>query len=198
LRQRLPVRRLPAHHRAGRRHEGQRRQCRLRARNRRAGRMIVERMSGRRSHPVRAASTTSSSIRQKWRDVDDVTGEAAGPARRRQGRNRQEAPAVYHNQTEVLLGYYNNWAQSGLPGAPKYRKISGVGPVEQYATRRSPRCRSKIHKRTAMSAFFFDRMTPSPSVAPWFDQVLQYAASGLPPERQSGLSMCGCDLINKN
>ncbi len=39
--------------------------------------------------------------------------------------------AVYHNQTEVLLGYYNKWAQSGLPGAPKYRKISGVGPVEQ-------------------------------------------------------------------
>jgi adenylate kinase len=31
----------------------------------------------------------------------------------------------------VLLGYYNKWAQSGLPGAPKYRKISGVGPVEQ-------------------------------------------------------------------
>ena len=31
----------------------------------------------------------------------------------------------------LLLGYYNKWAQSGLPGAPKYRKISGVGPVEQ-------------------------------------------------------------------
>jgi adenylate kinase len=38
---------------------------------------------------------------------------------------------VYHNQTEVLLGYYNKWAQSGQPGAPKYRKIEGVGPVEQ-------------------------------------------------------------------
>jgi adenylate kinase len=47
---------------------------------------------------------------------------------------RRSHPAsgrVYHNQTEVLLGYYNKWAQSGLPGAPKYRKISGVGPVEQ-------------------------------------------------------------------
>ena len=39
--------------------------------------------------------------------------------------------AVYHNQTEVLLGYYGKWAESGLPGAPKYRKISGVGQVEQ-------------------------------------------------------------------
>jgi adenylate kinase len=38
---------------------------------------------------------------------------------------------VYHNQTEVLLGYYNNWASTGQPGAPKYRRIAGVGPVEQ-------------------------------------------------------------------
>jgi adenylate kinase len=67
----------------------------------------------------------------KTEGLDDVTGEAADPARRRPGRNRQEAPGVYHNQTEVLLGYYNKWAQSGLPGAPKYRKISGVGPVDQ-------------------------------------------------------------------
>jgi adenylate kinase len=37
---------------------------------------------------------------------------------------------VYHNQTEVLLGYYN-LGQSGQPGAPKYRRIAGVGPVEQ-------------------------------------------------------------------
>jgi adenylate kinase len=38
---------------------------------------------------------------------------------------------VYHNQTEVLVSYYNNWAESGQPGAPKYRRIEGVGPVEQ-------------------------------------------------------------------
>jgi adenylate kinase len=38
--------------------------------------------------------------------------------------------AVYHEQTEVLVDYYNKWAQSGRPGAPKYRKIEGVGPVE--------------------------------------------------------------------
>ena len=38
---------------------------------------------------------------------------------------------MYHNQTKVLLGYYNDWAKSGLPGAPKYRRIAGVGPVEQ-------------------------------------------------------------------
>ena len=39
--------------------------------------------------------------------------------------------AVYHDQTEVLVGYYSKWAQSGVPGAPQYRKLSGVGPIEQ-------------------------------------------------------------------
>ncbi len=38
---------------------------------------------------------------------------------------------VFHTQTEVLLGYYNKWAHSGLSGAPKYHHIAGVGPLEQ-------------------------------------------------------------------
>ena len=41
--------------------------------------------------------------------------------------------AVYHEQTEVLLGYYSKWAQSGQPGAPKYRKVAGVGTIEQIS-----------------------------------------------------------------
>ena len=39
--------------------------------------------------------------------------------------------SVYHEQTKGLVGYYNDWAQSGHSGAPKYRKIAGVGPVEE-------------------------------------------------------------------
>jgi adenylate kinase len=42
----------------------------------------------------------------------------------------QKRLKVYHEQTEVLVDYYNKWAQSGQSGAPKYRKIAGVGPVE--------------------------------------------------------------------
>ena len=40
-----------------------------------------------------------------------------------------------YNQTEVLLGYYGEWAKSGQPGAPKYRKIEGVGPVDEIRDR---------------------------------------------------------------
>ena len=43
--------------------------------------------------------------------------------------------AVYHDQTELLVDYYNKWAESGKPGAPKYRRIEGVGPVEEIRDR---------------------------------------------------------------
>jgi adenylate kinase len=43
--------------------------------------------------------------------------------------------AVYHEQTKLLVGYYNDWAKSGQPGAPRYRKISGIGPVEEIRDR---------------------------------------------------------------
>jgi adenylate kinase len=67
----------------------------------------------------------------KVADIDDITGEPLVQRDDDKEETVKKRLAVYHNQTEVLLGYYNNWAQSGLPGAPKYRKIAGVGPVEQ-------------------------------------------------------------------
>jgi adenylate kinase len=30
----------------------------------------------------------------------------------------------------VLIDYYDKWAKSDAPGAPKFRRISGVGPME--------------------------------------------------------------------
>ena len=31
----------------------------------------------------------------------------------------------------MLIGYYDKWAKSGQPGAPKFVCISGVGGVEE-------------------------------------------------------------------
>src|SRR5438874_11930858 len=92
---------------------------------------IIERMSGRRSHPASGRTYHVKFNPPKVAGVDDVTGEALVQRDDDQEETVKKRLAVYHNQTEVLLGYYNKWAQSGLPGAPKYRKISGVGPVEQ-------------------------------------------------------------------
>jgi adenylate kinase len=93
--------------------------------------LIVERMCGRRSHPASGRVYHVKFNPPKVDDRDDVTGEPLVQRDDDKPETVTKRLAVYHSQTEVLLGYYNKWAQSGLPGAPKYRKISGVGPVEQ-------------------------------------------------------------------
>jgi adenylate kinase len=92
---------------------------------------IVERMSGRRSHPASGRVYHIKFNPPKVDNLDDLTGEPLIQRDDDQADTVMKRLAVYHNQTEVLLGYYNKWAQSGLPGAPKYRRISGVGPVEE-------------------------------------------------------------------
>ena len=42
---------------------------------------------------------------------------------------------VYQAQTRPLVDYYGNWAASGDAVAPKYRKISGVGSVDEIRAR---------------------------------------------------------------
>ncbi len=93
--------------------------------------LIVERMSGRRSHPASGRVYHTTFNPPKVDGVDDVTGEPLVQRDDDKEDTVKKRLQVYHEQTEVLLGYYNKWAQSGLPGAPKYRKITGVGPVEQ-------------------------------------------------------------------
>jgi len=36
---------------------------------------------------------------------------------------------VYHDQTEQLIGYYSDWAKSGVSGAPQYVKVNGLGEL---------------------------------------------------------------------
>lgn len=92
---------------------------------------IIERMSGRRSHPASGRTYHVKFNPPKVEGKDDVTGEELVQRDDDKVETVQKRLDVYHNQTEVLLAYYNNWAQTGQPGAPKYRRISGVGPVEE-------------------------------------------------------------------
>jgi adenylate kinase len=93
--------------------------------------LIVERMSGRRTHQQSGRVYHVKFNPPKTDGIDDVSGEPLVQRDDDKEETVKKRLAVYHNQTEVLLGYYNKWAQSGLPGAPKYRKINGVGQVEQ-------------------------------------------------------------------
>ncbi|MFX1674835.1 adenylate kinase [Paraburkholderia sp. A2WS-5] len=93
---------------------------------------IVERIAGRRTHPVSGRTYHVRFNPPKVEGVDDVTGEPLiqrDDDKEHTVRTRLE---VYESQTRPLIGYYVDWArrgaQSGLP-APVYRKVSGVGSI---------------------------------------------------------------------
>ncbi|KQV78511.1 adenylate kinase [Massilia sp. Root351] len=96
---------------------------------------IIERMSGRRSHPASGRVYHVKFNPPKVDGKDDVTGEDLVQRDDDKAETVKKRLDVYHNQTEVLLGYYNNWAQSGDAAAPKYRKIEGIGAVEEIRDR---------------------------------------------------------------
>jgi adenylate kinase len=92
---------------------------------------IIERMSGRRVHPASGRSYHVRFNPPKVEGKDDLTGEELIQREDDKEETVKKRLQVYHDQTEVLVDYYNKWAQSGVPGAPRYRKIAGLGPVEQ-------------------------------------------------------------------
>lgn len=91
---------------------------------------IIERMSGRRVHPGSGRTYHVAFNPPKVAGQDDVTGEALIQRDDDKEETVMKRLAVYHEQTKVLVNYYTKWAQSGIAGAPQYRRIAGVGPVE--------------------------------------------------------------------
>jgi adenylate kinase len=96
---------------------------------------IIERMGGRRTHPASGRTYHVKFNPPKVAGKDDVTGE---PLIQRDDdkedtvRNRL---AVYHRQTRPLIDYYSAWAAKGDPAAPRYRRISGLGGVDDIGAR---------------------------------------------------------------
>ena len=100
---------------------------------------IVERVSGRRVHPASGRVYHIHFNPPKRPGFDDLSGD---PLIQRV--DDLEATVIkrleiYHEQTEVLLGYYENWAkggsQAGEPAAPKWHSVSGVGSVDEIRAR---------------------------------------------------------------
>ena len=96
---------------------------------------IIERMSGRRVHLASGRTYHIHFNPPKVAGKDDVTGEDLVQRDDDKEVTVQKRLTVYHEQTEVLLDYYGQWARSGQSGAPKYSKIAGVGPVDQIRER---------------------------------------------------------------
>ena len=96
---------------------------------------IIERMSGRRSHPASGRTYHVKFNPPKVPGRDDVTGEELvqrGDDKEETVRHRLQ---VYKDQTRPLVAYYSNWAATGDANAPRYRKISGTGSVDEITSR---------------------------------------------------------------
>jgi len=96
---------------------------------------IIERMSGRRVHMASGRTYHVKFNPPKVADKDDVTGEdliQRADDEEATVRNRLQ---VYKNQTQPLVAYYSSWAADGAANAPRYRKISGTGSVDDITAR---------------------------------------------------------------
>src|SRR5450830_873611 len=92
---------------------------------------IVERMSGRRSHPASGRTYHVKFNPPKVTGKDDITGEDLVQRDDDKEETVQKRLQVYHEQTKQLVGYYSDWANSGIGGAPKYVKVKGLGDMEK-------------------------------------------------------------------
>jgi adenylate kinase len=96
---------------------------------------IITRMSGRRVHPASGRSYHVKFNPPRREGIDDATGEPLvqrDDDREETVRKRLE---VYRQQTRPLVDYYGKWAASSDAKAPQYRKISGIGPVDEIRAR---------------------------------------------------------------
>ena len=70
--------------------------------------------------------------------VDDVTGEPLIQRDDDQEKTVKKRLDVYVAQTKPLIEYYNTWSAHGDNNglkAPEYRRISGLGAVDEIRTR---------------------------------------------------------------
>jgi adenylate kinase len=96
---------------------------------------IVERMSGRRSHPASGRTYHVKFNPPKVPDIDDVTGEPLIQRDDDKEATVQKRLQVYSAQTRPLVAYYESWARSDPKNAPQYRTVIGTGTVDEIRER---------------------------------------------------------------
>jgi adenylate kinase len=96
---------------------------------------IVERMSGRRVHQASGRTYHLKYNPPRVAGKDDVTGEDLIQRDDDKEETVKKRLGVYQSQTRPLVNYYQQWSQSGVPDAPRYRRISGTGSVDEITAR---------------------------------------------------------------
>ena len=96
---------------------------------------IIERMSGRRSHPASGRTYHVKFNPPKAEGLDDETGEPLVQRDDDKEETVKKRLDVYSAQTRPLVDYYSQWAATGDANAPKYRRIEGLGSVDDITRR---------------------------------------------------------------
>jgi len=96
---------------------------------------IITRMSGRRVHLASGRTYHLKFNPPRVAGKDDASGEDLIQRDDDKEETVMSRLQVYHSQTRPLVEYYSGWATRGEAGAPRYRKISGTGPVEEISRR---------------------------------------------------------------
>ncbi len=96
---------------------------------------IIERMSGRRSHPASGRTYHLKFNPPQVTDRDDLTGEALIQREDDKEATVKKRLDVYSAQTRPLVDYYADWSRQEPSQAPRYRAISGIGSVEDITSR---------------------------------------------------------------
>jgi adenylate kinase len=96
---------------------------------------IIERMSGRRVHPASGRTYHVTFNPPKVAGKDDATGEDLIQREDDKEETVRKRLAVYESQTRPLVAYYSAWAATGDTNAPRYRRISGTGSVDEITAR---------------------------------------------------------------
>ena len=91
---------------------------------------IIDRMSGRRVHLTSGRTYHVKYNPPKVAGKDDETGEDLIQRDDDKEETVKKRLDVYHEQTEVLVGFYSKMAASGDATAPKYVKIDGTQSVD--------------------------------------------------------------------
>lgn len=91
---------------------------------------VIERMSGRRVHVASGRTYHVAFNPPRVPGKDDLTGEELIQRDDDREETVKKRLEVYHAQTEPLVAYYSSWTAKGEPGAPKCRRVAGVGSVE--------------------------------------------------------------------
>jgi adenylate kinase len=92
---------------------------------------IVKRITGRRTHPASGRVYHVEYNPPQKANIDDITGDSLIQRDDDKEEIIRKRLDVYHQQTEPLIEYYQQWANNDPAHAPSFHRIKGVGGVNE-------------------------------------------------------------------